>query len=208
MLRTASWIFLAAATACTGADTAADDNDETPDDESPDTPVGPPPPECDLEVESACNNDASIVQGQVRLGDGMTETKGDLYLALNHESYAGSIGGGYHIFDIIRDVDLSEPVPFALDMCEGGAMWSDMNCSYTLIAILDLDGDQSADDSLPDPGEPTGRATHITLSCMGDSPCVDIVLDCTDGESCASFSDEACACDNQGCSSIATICNL
>lgn len=207
MRRTVSWVFLAAAAACSGTDTAADENDDTTDADTPETPPGPPAPECDLSVQSTCGNDASIVQGHVRLGEGITETEGDLYLALNHEAYAGSLGGGYHIFDVIRNVDLSEPVPFAIDMCAGGAMWSDRNCSYTLIAILDLNGNQNAENALADAGEPSGRATGITLSCLGESPCVDVVLDCTDAD-CTSFSDAACECSDQECPSIAEICNL
>jgi hypothetical protein len=99
-------------------------------------------------------------------------------------------------------------VPFALDMCEGGAMWSDTNCSYTVIAILDLNKDQSDQNALPDEGEPTGRAVDITFSCDGEAPCVDIVLDCIDGPDCATFSDAECSCDPAGCSSIASICSL
>ncbi len=207
MRGTASWVVLAVAAACTGEETPSENNDDTTGDETSEPPAGPPEPECDLEVESACNNDASIVQGHVRLAEGLTtETEGNLYLALNHEAYAGAIGGGYHIFDVIRDVDLSEPVPFAIDMCAGGQMWSDTNCTYTLIAILDLNEDQSAENALPDEGEPTGRAVDITLTCDGEAPCVDIVLDCTDGADCAKFDDAACSCDPAGCSSIASIC--
>jgi len=209
MRGTASWVVLAV-TACTGGGTPSEENDDdNTADETPETPPGPPEPECDLDVDSACGNDASVVQGQVRLEEGLTtETEGNLYLALNHEAYAGAIGGGYHIFDVIRDVDLSEPVPFALDMCAGGAMWSDTNCTYTLIAILDLNEDQSAENALPDAGEPTGRAVDITLSCDGEAPCLDVVLDCVDGADCASFTDAECSCDPQGCSSITSICNL
>src|SRR5262245_14393393 len=123
MLRTSSWVVLAVAVACSGSDGTPDENDDTPDDASPATPPPPPPPECDAEVDSACGNDASVVQGQVRLGEGITETEGDLFLALNHEATAGSTGGLFHWLDILRDVDLSEPVPFTLDMCEGGPMW-------------------------------------------------------------------------------------
>ncbi len=208
MRGTASWVVLAVATACTGGEPSSEENDATGD-ESPVTPPGPPEPECDLDVESSCGNDASVVQGQVRLAEGLTtETQGNLYITLNHEAYAGALGGGYHIFDVIRDADLSEPVPFALDMCDDGAMWSDTNCTYTLIAILDLNKDQSEANALPDEGEPSGRVADITLSCTGDAPCLDVVLDCVDGPDCAKFTDADCSCDPQGCSSITSICNF
>src|SRR5262245_32312462 len=82
------------------------------------------PPACDNDMFSLCGNPSSIVQGQVRLAPGIDPTPGTLFLALNHEVYEGSLGGGYHIHTLIPQVDLSEPVPFAIDMCADGEMWT------------------------------------------------------------------------------------
>ncbi len=168
----------------------------------------PPPPTCDAPVTSVCGNPSSVIQGHVRLADGVGPARGDLFLALVHEAYSGAAGGGYHAHTRLRDVDLSEPVPFALDLCLGSAMWTEDNCTYALQVVLDLNGDQSASKLLPDVGEPARKVRRLDLSCRGEAPCLDVVLDCTDGPTCASFRDlSECACEAQTCSSDFALCN-
>lgn len=166
---------------------------------------------CDDDVpRSACDNPASVIRGQVRLAPGSTgPTTGTLFVALAHEAYSGEAGGGYHIDITIPSVDLAAgPVPFELDMCLGGAMWSEENCDYGLVAILDQADDQAWDNLAPAPGEPATRIPHLALSC-GDAagPCLDVVLDCTDGASCVAFSSPAtCACSEDSCPSDYALC--
>jgi hypothetical protein len=80
-------------------------------------------PQCADPGPSVCGNEASILRGTVRLAPGLKpkNTSGDLYIALAHEAYAGGQGGGFHWDTTVPDVDLSAgPVPFELDMCQGG----------------------------------------------------------------------------------------
>lgn len=114
----------------------------------------------------------------------------------------------YHIHTIVPDVDLAAgPVEFAFDMCEGGEMWSEENCEYNLIAILDQDGSNSASSFLADPGEPAHREV-IDLSCHTESPCFEFKLECLDGKECVKFDEEAtCACADASCASPIVTCN-
>lgn len=178
------------------------------DSDAPTTPSATGP-RCDKGMKSGCDSQRSIVRGAVRLADGLDgPTTGDLYLALTHDLYDGQLGGGYHTHTVMRDVDLGEPVEFAIDMCADGAdMWSEDNCGYGLVVVLDQDGDQDGDKILPDPGEPATRVGDLWLSCAEEPPCLDVVLDCVDGESCARFTEPAsCECAEPACPSIVALC--
>ncbi|MCO4772990.1 MAG: hypothetical protein KDA24_23355 [Deltaproteobacteria bacterium] len=168
-------------------------------------------PECGPPMQGACDNEASIVRGTVRLGESLIgeDPEGDLIISLTHLRLGGGAGGGFfHAQTVIEDVDLSAgPVPFQLDMCSGGAMYSEENCEYNLIAVLDRNGNGSGAIT-PDDGEPTGRIGDLSVSCGGDAPCVDLVLDCTDGLDCVAFEDpsETCSCASDACESIYAAC--
>jgi hypothetical protein len=104
-------------------------------------------------------------------------------------------------------VDLGEPVPFALDMCdEGVAMWTEENCTYGLVVILDQNGNQGWDNMLPDVGEAATRVPALRVSCDEEPPCLDIVLDCTDGPSCVTFGAAGCGCEPSSCGSDFALC--
>jgi len=164
---------------------------------------------CDQPLKSACSDRSSVIRGQVTLGGGLTASTGDLFVALVHEVIGGADGGAYHTSVAVQGVDLSEPVPFALDMCAGGRMWSEENCEYSLQVILDLNGNQGPLNLLPDPGEPAHRVKGIWLSCAEASPCLDVVLDCDSGADCATFDDLSdCACDATSCDSEFGLCSL
>ena len=166
-------------------------------------------PECADPGPSACGNEASILRGTVRLAPGLKpkNTTGDLYIALAHEAYAGGQGGGFHWDTTVHDVDLSAgPVPFELDMCQGGEMWSEDNCSYGLVVVLDANGNNGAHWFLPDEGEPSTRVPGLTVSCTGESPCLDVVLDCVDGDTCVTFAEQACQCADETCNSDYALC--
>ena len=166
-------------------------------------------PECADPGPSVCGNEASILRGTVRLAPGLKpkNTSGDLYIALAHESYAGGQGGGFHWDTTVNGADLSAgPVPFELDMCQGAAMWSEDNGSYGLVVVLDANGNNGPHLLLPDEGEPSTRVPGLTVSCTGSSPCLDVVLDCVDGDTCATFADEPCQLADQTCNSDFALC--
>ncbi len=136
-------------------------------------------------------------------------TSGNLVIGLTHYRLgSGDTGGAYHTHAVVSGVDLAAGATreFSLDMCGGGGMWSEDNCEYQLIAILDQNGNnESGFNMIPDPGEPSG-VIPIELSCNGSSPCVDLVLDCM-GSSCTAFTDPgACSCAPQSCGSDFVTC--
>lgn len=198
--------------ACAGTDKAEDDDDDASSDDSPGETTddsGEPVLECAEPRASVCGNEAAVVRGTVRLDPALeTEvTEGTLVVVLTHEAYSGNIGGGYHI-DTRQTVDLAEgPAEFQFDMCEGGEMWTEENCDYSLLVMVDTNGNNNASNYLPDPGEPATRHAGLELSCEGESPCLDIVLDCVDGSDCVTFtSTQTCTCSEESCNSPIVIC--
>lgn len=158
--------------------------------------------ECPAPGGSVCQNDNSIIVGTVRLADGLDvpDATGTVQVHLTHESLGDTQNGGVaHTHVSVANVDLNNgPVPFEIDMCNGGAMWSEDNCGFNILAILDQNGNNGFNAQLPDVGEPTALMGGIMFSCTGDGPqCVDVVLDCVDGASCAQFPDLGCNCDTQ-----------
>jgi hypothetical protein len=164
---------------------------------------------CGAPKASACSNPASVVRGMVRLGPGVvpTSTAGQLVVALTHyREGEGSFGGYPHAGITIPTIDLAKgPVPFQVDMCSNGEMWSEDNCEYNLIVILDTNKNNGFDQLLPDPGEAATRIGNVLLSCTGESQCMDVVLDCTAGASCTQYFDPMpvgyCKCAMPGCKS-------
>jgi hypothetical protein len=161
---------------------------------------------CSPPSPTSCGDEAASIRGAVRLdptGDWAGPTSGDLFIGLAHEWLGGGVTGGFpHVATIIPGVDLSlGPVEFELDMCDGGIMWSEDNCSYQLVAILDQNGNQSGQNWTPDADELTGRVQDVELSCGGDSPCMDLQLGCV-GPSCLTFTDPGqCQCADTTCDS-------
>ena len=198
--------------ACTDSKVHIDD--ENTDDSSPtggdDSGPEKYEPECPAPGPSVCDNEASMLRGTVRLAPGLAakNTSGDLFIALAHESYAGNQGGGYHIHMTESDVDLAQgPAPFELDMCVGAAMWSEDNGTYGLVVVLDGNGNNGPHLFLPDEGEPSTRVAGMTVSCTGESPCMDVVLDCVDGSTCVTFADEPCTSGDETCNSDFALCH-
>lgn len=150
---------------------------------------------CDPPVtQSSCGNPNSIVRGTATVGDG-APTSGTLLIALTHQYLGdGASGGIYHSSATIPGVDFSAgPVPFELDMCLGGEMWSEENCEFQIAVTLDAN-----DNGVVDAGDPTGTQ-FVFVSCTGDNPCLELALDCSDGGSCLAFPDPGyCACPGNG----------
>jgi len=171
-------------------------------------------PECAMKGKSSCNNSSSIVQGAVRLKPGLTdETRGNLLITLVHEAIGGGSGGVYHIHTLIEDADLREPVPFRLDMCDNGAMWSEDNGEYSLQVVLDLNGSNGGKDAvpisvLPEPGEPSRRMRNLWMSCSQEPLCLDVELRCMDGSPCGTFTDDDCNADDASCGSDVSLCTF
>lgn len=180
---------------------------------TPDADSGEPPV-CEAYEDSVCDNPASLVQGRVTLPDGASQTSGDLVIAMMHRHHGDPAAGGHpHWMWTFEDVDLSEPYDFEVDMCDGNAiMWSEENCAYNLIAILDENGNNGLPNrrqAVPDIGEAAAMIV-MDLSCHADGPtCVDMALSCTDGRSCVTFeAPEACDCAAESCDSQVAICQM
>jgi len=189
--------------ACTG-DEPALDSDTDLDTQAPDPTCDPPGP-------TSCDNPHASIRGEVRLADDAPEgsRQGRLYVALMHEWLGqGAAGGVPHTGVDLGQVDLTQgPVPFELDMCTGGIMWSEENCSYQLVAVVDTNGNQTATNIAPDPGELSGRVQDLSISCSQETDCLEVVVDCA-GPDCVAFDDPttACACAPESCGSEFVTC--
>jgi len=133
-------------------------------------------------------------------------------VALMHRRYGHSEHGGHpHWLERIPNVDLAQPVPFQIDMCSGNAeMWSEENCEFNLIVVLDGNGNNTFEtlNVAPDPGEPAALKV-VELSCRGTSPCLDVPLDCVDGVGCVAYEPPGdCVCAPESCNSDSAICQL
>jgi len=162
----------------------------------------------------------SVVRGVAQLAPGFhpsAGTKGDLVMYLTHEYEGnGAYGGVFHAVDLVPNVDLSAgPVPFQIDMCHNDiAMYSEDDCAFNLIVILDTNGNNYDPDPnnfnpnvIPDVGEAASRQV-VSVSCQGESQCLSTVLGCADGQSCIAFTDPtaACTCAPSTCNSDLVLC--
>jgi hypothetical protein len=184
----------------TGIDASTTSADESTDTTGGTADCAPPV------TKSACDNPSSVVRGTATLAVPDGPTTGNLLVLLNHEYLGGGVEGGVpHTGVFYSGIDLaSGPVPFEIDMCSNGEMWSEENCEFVLHVALDLDGDNEVD-----PGEPTGSARALFLSCTGESLCLDVTLDCVDGTSCVAFDDPpicGCAGNGESCNSPIVAC--
>ncbi len=218
--------FASLALACSSASTSPPPAAAGPgDDADAGTLVDPPdatPPAldaCGAQVASKCKpkNPGSVVRGLVHfdpalLGGGPIGER-TLVIYLMHRQFAEpsewALGGHPHAYKTIPKVDyIKGEASFSIDLCEFGAqMWSEDNCDFNLIAMIDRNGTNdptstffdSAHPAVPDPGEPAAVKT-IQISCFAASQCVEMRLDCTDGASCVSYTDPGkCTCAAKSC---------
>jgi hypothetical protein len=154
---------------------------------------------------SSCGKPASIIRTVVKLGANMADTSGTLVVDMNHYRLgSGATGGVAHVQATKPSVTVGTTTTTELDfdMCPGGEMWSEDNCEFWVYAFIDKNNNKTLD-----PGEPAGHVIE-NLSCFASgAACWGIVLDCTAGASCASFTDPgACACQKPSCNSPITTC--
>jgi len=175
--------------------------------------------QCAAAAPSKCTvpNQGSVVRGVVTFDPShfAAGAKVSLSIALNHQFILfknEKLSGGHpHAFAYLKDVDVSNgAVPFSIDLCElGVAMWSEENCGFNLVAILDETGDNDpngAGSRTPAKGELAGMIP-LDISCHASSPCVEIKAACADGYSCVTYEPPAtCACKTNGCPSDDQIC--
>jgi len=188
-------------------DIVGDDDDIVGDDDDDTNNVR----ECEPVISTGgCGTEAAIVRATIEIPPGASATQGALFFGISHEYLGGGATGGYyHTSKRIPNVDLSDgPISVELDMCTGGAMYSEDNCSYNFFAFLDLNDNADPNSFLPDPGEPAASILGVNVSCQGDSQCLNLVLDCEDGQNCVRFQDPAggCECAPQTCGSDYVTC--
>lgn len=178
-----------------------------------------PTAQCAAAAPSKCAvpNQGSVVRGRVTFDSShfAAGAKVSLSIALNHQFALfknEKLSGGHpHGTVYLKDVDVSSgAVPFSIDLCElGVAMWSEENCGFNLVAILDETGDNDpnrAASRTPAKGELAGMIP-LDISCHAPSPCVEIKAQCADGYSCLTYDPPAtCACKMNGCASDDQIC--
>lgn len=179
-------------------------------DSSPEAGVGWPEP-----GESACGNPASRIQIAVTVPTPPAAT-GDIVVALLHRRMGSPDNGGHpHYLWTFADqpLDPTTPTVVEVDMCDGNAvMWSEENCEYNLVVLVDGDGDnglRGARGAVPDTGEPSAVQV-FEQSCHHDGAYqFELSLDCVDGDACVVYEEEPeCACTEPACASEAAICSM
>ena len=87
-------------------------------------------------------------------------------------------------------------------------MYSEDNCDFNLVIVLDTNGNNDGDsfNMIPDVGE-AAKMTTVQISCHTSSQCLDVTLDCTKGQSCVTYdSPGACKCAPTTCNSKGITC--
>jgi hypothetical protein len=126
-----------------------------------------------------------------------------------------TIGGHPHAYKYIKGVDVTTgQLAFDIDLCElGVAMYSEENCGFNLVVMLDENNDNDPARGeyalTPTKGELV-KLTPLDVSCHGDSQCLQITADCTDGTKCTTFTPitmESCVCASNKCPSESVVCH-
>ena len=201
-------------------DSKTDDAGTAPVDEQ-DAGAPAPADACGAVPKSLCTpaNPGSVIRGIVKFDPAHYAGKPapKLVVFLHHQftvtAKEATLGGhphAYRTFDV-KDVSKGEAA-FALDMCElGTAMYSEENCGFNLVAILDEDGKNDPDTygqtaMIARKGQLV-KMTPVDVSCHKPSPCLTIQADCLDGDTCTTYTAlKECKCAAQNCTSDDTIC--
>jgi hypothetical protein len=145
-----------------------------------------------------------------------SEGTGDIVVALMHRRYGQPENGGHPHWLWRFDgeaLSATEPTYLTVDMCDGNAvMWSEENCEYNLIVLVDTNGNNGFSGerlARPDPGEPAILLPY-EQSCHHEGPYrFELALDCLDGDDCVLYEPEAaCTCAETTCDSESAICEL
>jgi hypothetical protein len=227
MLRRFSPLFAAAALlfACSSSTSsspspgAAAGATTPPPDSTDDTPPADPPPPpvdaCGTVAKSLCTpaNPGSVIRGVVKFDPAQYNGKKPSLRVFLHHQWAmlkdeDKHGGHPHAYTTSTDVDLTKgEARFTVDMCElGTAMWSEENCGFNLVTVLDETNDNDPDIAgqlafIVKPGS-LAKMTPLDVSCHAASPCLDITADCKDGEACTTYAPiTSCKCGASSCPS-------
>ena len=124
-------------------------------------------------------------------------------------------GGHPHAYKYVKSVDVTTgQLTFDIDLCElGVAMYSEENCGFNLIVMLDETGKNNPDlygqaALMPAAGELV-KMTQLDVSCHGDSQCLSVTADCTMGTACTTYAPitmASCTCAASSCPSQSIIC--
>jgi hypothetical protein len=199
------------------------------DDAAPAADAAPAPDKCGTQPSASASkctkkDPASILRGIAHFDPKAYAAGGpdaggaapQLSIFLNHRQYAErdewQQGGHPHAFKFIASPDVTKgEIPFEIDMCElGTAMWTEDDCDFNLVLILDKNGNNTADpisiNMVPDQGE-LSKMTVVQFHCGGTSACLDVTLDCANGQACVTYdSPGACKCAAKSCDSDAITC--
>jgi hypothetical protein len=134
--------------------------------------MGLVPDTCGAGAPSKCRpaNAASVIRGVAHFdpakfagGPDGGDAVPRLAIFLAHRQYAlipeHALGGHPHADEIMENIDVTKgEIRFAIDLCEHGvAMWTEDNCDFNLILILDKNGNKGPDltsiNMVPDKGE-------------------------------------------------------
>jgi len=138
-----------------------------------------------------------------------------LYHQWTISSSEATLGGHPHAYKYIKNVDVtSGQIAFDIDLCElGVAMYSEENCGFNLVVMLDENNDNDPARGsyalMPTMGELV-KLTTLDVSCHGDSQCLQITADCTDGIHCTTFKPinmNSCVCASDKCPSESVVCH-
>jgi hypothetical protein len=225
--------LLLALAACSSSSSPATSGDPTnPDPPPADTetppaatpPAQPPPPPtdaCGTVAKSKCTpaNPGSVVRGIVKFDPARYAGKPTpaLRVFMHHQfvlrSDENKTGGHPHAFTTSDKIDMVKgEAHFSIDLCElGTAMYSEENCGFNIIALLDENGNNDPDTGgvmafVPDKGELL-KMVPVDVSCRGASQCLSIVADCADGDVCTTYTPPTeCKCAATTCPSDDKIC--
>jgi hypothetical protein len=200
----------------TTADTGTVVEEDAATDTAPAITCAPPPT-------SMCKtpNPGSVIRGVARFDPSLVPegTTANLAIFLHHRitvtAREAKIGGHPHAYKYIRRIDTSTgAVPFSIDLCQlGTAMYSEENCGFNLVVMLDLNGSNDPNKGSIAMTPQVGEAVAIKpldVSCRGDSQCLDLELKCMDGEACTTFvptTQAECKCAATSCPSDDKLCN-
>ena len=176
---------------------------------------------CGAIAKSKCTpaNEGSVVRGIVRFDPAhfAGKPKPTLRVFLHHQMLVKDTeakqGGHPHAWTSVTDVDLVKgEAKFTLDMCDlGTAMYSEENCGFNAVVMLDEDGSNNPDTQgaialVPQKGELVAMLP-LEISCHAPSPCLELDAKCAAGEACTTYTPPtSCACKPAKCPSDDKIC--